>query len=81
MAASNIVDGREIVMKPASEWDYDGANRSLTTTMGKGHFRLTVSGDRMEGEISLADGKGYRRIHLVKRGERGNECHNCRRKM
>jgi len=66
VTAAKIVDGREVEMGPASEWDYDATKQLLVTTVGEDRFRLRVDGDKMEGEISLADGTVYRRTHLTR---------------
>ena len=69
VTGSKMLDGEEVAMGPPSQWDYDASKQTLTTTLGKGRFRLTVDGDKMEGEITLADGTVYRRIHLMRRSE------------
>jgi hypothetical protein len=69
VTGSKIVDGKEVVMGPASNWDYDPVNHTLTFAVGNGHFRLKVDGDKMDGELMLADMTIYRRIHLQRAKE------------
>jgi hypothetical protein len=69
VTASKILDGKEIVMGPVLQWDYDFTKRTLTTMVGNGHFQLKVDGDRIEGDLTLADETVYRRIHLVRESE------------
>ena len=63
VTASKVVDGKEIVMG-SGEWTYDAGNRLLECKAPP--IRLTISGDKMEGALSLADGTVYRRIYLKK---------------
>ena len=65
VTASKIVDGREIVMG-SSEWHYDAVKHELVSSMPAATLRLLVDGDKMDGTLTLLDGKVYRRIHLVK---------------
>jgi len=69
VTGSRMVGGEEVAMGPASQWDYDAPRQTLTTALGKGRFRLRVDGDKMEGEITLADGTVYRRIQLMRASE------------
>ena len=64
VTASKVVDGKEIVMGPASLWYYDPVHQTLTYAVGNGHFRLKVDGDKMDGDLMLADNTVYRKIHL-----------------
>jgi len=63
--ASKIVEGKDIVMG-TSEWHYDAAKHALESSMPAATLRFIVDGDKMEGTLTLLDGKVYRRIHLVK---------------
>jgi hypothetical protein len=63
VTASKVVDGKEIVMG-TSEWQYDGGKRVLECKAPA--IRLTLDGNKLEGALSLPDGKAYRRIYLQK---------------
>lgn len=64
VTASKIVDGKEVVMGSGSEWKYD--EKTQTVVCEKPAIRLTIDGKKMEGALSLPDGKVYRRIYLAK---------------
>ena len=61
--ASKIVDEKEVVMGTL-EWTYDPEHHALESTGARGTFRLIVSGNKMEGRLTLTDNTLYRRIHL-----------------
>jgi hypothetical protein len=63
VTASKVVDGKEIVMG-SGEWTYDPGNHLVECKAPP--IRLTITGDKMEGALSLADGTVYRRIYLKK---------------
>jgi hypothetical protein len=63
VTASKIVDGKEIVMG-SSEWQYDAGKRVVESKAPP--IRLAIDGDKMEGALTLPDGKAYRRIYLQK---------------
>jgi hypothetical protein len=60
---TKIVDGKEIVMG-TGDWKYDQESHALTTEGPGGRFRLTISGNRIEGTLTLQDGTVFRRIFL-----------------
>jgi hypothetical protein len=64
VAESKVVDGQEVAMGPALNWDYDPRAHTLTFAVGNGHFWLKVDGDKMDGGLMLADMTVYRKIHL-----------------
>jgi hypothetical protein len=63
---SKIVDGREIVMGPPSDFRYDPEKKTLTFESRYGVFRFTVSGTAMDGTLTLPSGVLLRRITLKK---------------
>ena len=63
---SKIVDGREIVMGPPSEFRYDPEKKMLTFESRYGVFRFTVNGTSMDGTLTLPSGVLLRRITLKK---------------
>jgi hypothetical protein len=63
VTASKIVEGREIVMG-SGEWKYDAGKQAVECKTPA--IRLSISGDQMEGALSVADGTVYRRIYLKK---------------
>jgi hypothetical protein len=63
VTASKIVDGKEIVMG-SSEWTYNAAQHSVESRSPA--IRLVVTGNKMDGALSLPDGMPYRRISLKK---------------
>ncbi len=65
VVASKVVDSKEIVMG-TSDWHYDAAKHELASAMPAASLRFVVDGDKMDGTLTLLDGKVYRRIHLVK---------------
>ena len=69
VAGSKIVDGQEVAMGPALNWDYDPQKHLLTFAVGNGHFWLNIDGDKMEGGLMLADMTVYRKIHMVRTNE------------
>lgn len=64
VTGSKIVDGKELAMGPALNWDYDPRAHMLMFAVGNGHFWLKVDGDTMDGGLMLADMTVYRKIHL-----------------
>jgi hypothetical protein len=63
VAASKIVDGKEIVMG-SGEWKYDAEKHVVEGE--KPPIRMTIEGKKMEGALTLPDGTIYRRIYLRK---------------
>jgi hypothetical protein len=64
---SKIVDGREIVMGPPADFTYDAAKGTLVLETERSVFRFTVTGDKLEGTLTLLpSGVLYRRISLKK---------------
>jgi hypothetical protein len=61
--ASKVVDGKEIVMG-SGNWKYN-AEKQFVESQGPS-IRLAIRGDKMEGDLSLPDGKPYRHIYLAK---------------
>jgi hypothetical protein len=67
VVGSKIVDGREIVMGPPSDFRYDAEKGTLVLETERSVFRFTVSGDKLEGTLTLQpSGLLYRRISLKK---------------
>jgi len=67
VVGSKIVDGREIVMGPPSDFTYDPEKGTLILEAERSVFRFTVSGDKLEGTLTLRpSGVLYRRISLKK---------------
>lgn len=63
ITGSRIVDGKEIVMG-TNVWTYDSESHTLVNDSLAGSFKLTVSGDQMQGALTLKDHAVYRRIDL-----------------
>ena len=67
VVGSKIVDGKEIVMGPPSDFTYDAAHGTLLLETDHSIFRFTVAGDKLEGTLTLQpSGVLYRRISLRK---------------
>ncbi len=67
IVGSKIVDGREIVMGPPSDFTYDVAKGVLLLETERSVFRFAVTGDKLEGTLTLLpSGVLYRRISLKK---------------
>ena len=67
VTGSKIVDGREIVMGPPSDFTYDAVKGTLVFETERTAFRFTVTGDTMQGTLTLLpSGVLYRRISLEK---------------
>ena len=64
IVASKIVDGREIVMGPPSDFRYDPQKQTLVLESRYGIFRFTVSGDKLDGTLTEPSGVVYRKISL-----------------
>ena len=64
IVASKIVAGREIVMGPPSDFQYDPEKKTLVLENQYGLFRFTVSGDKLEGTLTVPSGVLYRKISL-----------------
>jgi hypothetical protein len=60
---SKVVDGKEIVMG-RGDWTYDAEKHVLECKTPD--IRTVVNGTRIEGDLKLPDGTGYRRISLKK---------------
>lgn len=63
VTGSKMVDGKEIVMG-SSDWKYDAQKHTLDSQDGAIH--LEISGNKIEGALTLPDKTVYRRIHLKK---------------
>lgn len=63
VTASKVVDRKEIVMG-TSEWKYDEQKHIVASE--KPSIQLAIEGDKMEGALTLEDGRVYRRIYLKK---------------
>ena len=63
-----IVDGKEVVMGTL-EWTFDPDKHALESNIPGGTFRLVVSGNKMEGTLTLTNNILYRRIHLERAGK------------
>jgi len=62
---NKIVNGKEEVMG-TDEWKYDASTHVLTHEFPRGVFRLTIQGEKMEGDLKLPDGTLFRQIYLQK---------------
>jgi hypothetical protein len=69
VVASKIVDGREIVMAPPSDFQYDPEKKTLFLENRYGVFRFTITGTAMEGTLTLPSGVLFRKISLKKDGK------------
>lgn len=63
VTGSKIVNGSEVVMS-TSDWKYDAAKHTLDSPDGNIH--LDITGNKIEGALTLPDKTVYRRIHLKK---------------
>lgn len=63
VTGTKIVDGKEIVMG-SSDWKYDPQKHTLDSPDDAIH--LEISGNTIEGTLTLPDKTVYRRIHLKK---------------
>jgi len=63
--ADKLVDGKAITMG-AGEWQYRATQRSLELKMPRQVWLLNISGNRIEGTLTLADKTIFRRMTLSK---------------
>jgi len=63
--ADKIVDGKTVTMG-TSEYSYDRANHTLEWRTPRQVWLLTVSGDRIVGKLTMADGTVFRKMTLQK---------------
>jgi hypothetical protein len=63
--ADKIVDGKAVTMG-TGEWQYDRARHTLEWRMPRQVWLLKISGDRMEGTLTLADGTVIRKMTLTR---------------
>ena len=63
VSADKIVDGQEQEMGSAN-WNYDEPSHTLSYRFAKGTFRLTLHGEKLDGDLKLPDGTLYRQIYL-----------------
>ena len=68
VSGSKIVNGKEIAMGDG-EWKYDAEKHALESETVNGRFRLTVDGNKMEGNLTLKDNTVHRRIYLTREKE------------
>ena len=61
--ADKIVDGKAITMG-TGEWRHDRERHTLEWRMPRQVWLLKISGDRMEGTLTLADGTVVRKMTL-----------------
>jgi hypothetical protein len=66
IVGAKIVDGREIVMGPPTDFRFDPRKKTLVAETPFGIFRFTVSGTTIEGTMTSATGELYRKISLKK---------------
>ena len=64
VTASKVVDDREVMMG-SSECAYNGVNHAVECKSPD--IRLVITGNKMEGNLTLSDGTPYRRISLQKK--------------
>ena len=63
VTGSKIVNGSEVVMG-TPDWKYDAAKHTLDSPDGNIH--LDITGNKIEGALTLPNKTVYRRIHLKK---------------
>lgn len=63
--ADKIVDGKAITMG-TGEWQHDRAQHTLEWRSSRQVWLLKVTGSRIEGTLTLADGTVFRRMTLAK---------------
>ena len=63
---SKIVDGREVVLGTIGDCRTKGDHHTIECNYERGTWLLSVSGDRMEGTLTLTDGTVSRRVNLTK---------------
>jgi hypothetical protein len=63
--ADKIVDGKAVTMG-TGEWRHDRDRHTLEWHTGQGVWLLTISGNRMEGTLTLADKTVFRKMMLEK---------------
>jgi hypothetical protein len=65
MKLDKIVNGKPVTMG-TMECSYGAANQSLTCEFPRGVMRFTISGNKMEGTMTLSDGTLWRKLSLKK---------------
>lgn len=63
--ADKIVDGKAITMG-SGEWQYDRAQRKLEWRTPRQVWLINITGDRMDGTLTLADKTVFRKMTLQK---------------
>jgi hypothetical protein len=63
--ADKIIDGKAVTMG-TGEWQHDRDRHTLEWRTGQGVWLLTISGNRMEGTLTLADKTVFRKMMLEK---------------
>jgi len=63
--ADKIVDGRTITMGEGP-WAWDEKKQTLTFDQKERVWLMTLSGDRMDATLTLADGTLFRRMRLTR---------------
>lgn len=61
--ADKIVDGKPINMG-AGEWTYDKSTRTLRCEIPQGTWKLVVTGDAMDGTLTVPDNVVFRKVHV-----------------
>jgi hypothetical protein len=67
LKADKIVNGKNMTMG-TTECSYDLPKHTLTCELPNSVMRFIIRGDKMEGTMTVADGKLWRRISLQKSG-------------
>jgi hypothetical protein len=65
MKLDKIVNGKPVTMG-TMDCSYDAVRRSLMCNFPRGVMRFTVTGNKMEGTLTLADGTPWRKLSLKK---------------
>jgi hypothetical protein len=65
MKLDKMVNGKPVTMG-TMECSYGAANQSLTCEFPRGVMRFTISGNKMEGTMTLSDGTLWRKLSLKK---------------
>ncbi len=71
--ADKIADGKAITMG-TGQWHYDRAQHTLEWRTARQVWLLKVTGNRIEGTLTLADGTVFREVRLQK-DEKGRSSH------
>ncbi|HEV3218905.1 MAG TPA: hypothetical protein VGZ48_03995 [Candidatus Acidoferrales bacterium] len=65
ISADKIVNGTPVNMG-SSDYKYDSGKKTLTDESVRGIWKFSIAGERMEGTLTLPDGRLFRRVSLSK---------------